>query len=127
MKKLLLWGFGLWAAVFAVAFVLFPLRQAEPVFFETLISIALAGCTALATRFYFEDLKDGFFRAGIQAGVVWMLVNLAVDLILFLPESPMQMPFPAYVKDIGLTYLIIPIITLLAGHLLEKQHTKRNK
>lgn len=35
-----------------------------------------------------------------------------IDLCLFLPSSPMQMTFNNYLSDIGITYLIFPIITI---------------
>jgi hypothetical protein len=36
-------------------------------------------------------------------------------------ESPMQMSMGDYMMDIGLTYLIIPIITIGFGLILEKR------
>jgi hypothetical protein len=35
-------------------------------------------------------------------------------------EGPMKMPFIDYMADIGLTYSLIPIITVGFGYLLEK-------
>jgi hypothetical protein len=40
-----------------------------------------------------------------------MMVNILADLPLF-SYGPMKKPFADYMTDIGLTYLIIPIITV---------------
>ena len=53
-------------------------------------------------------------------GVVWFLISVMIDLFLFLPPSPMQMSITGYFMDIGITYLIIPIITIGMGYLTGK-------
>jgi hypothetical protein len=37
-----------------------------------------------------------------------------------MPSSPMQMSFTNYMMDIGLTYLIIPIVTIGMGYMADK-------
>jgi len=53
-------------------------------------------------------------------GVVWFLVNVMLDLLLFM-EGPMKMSFADYMADIGLTYLIIPSVTFGLGYSLQKK------
>jgi uncharacterized membrane protein YpjA len=62
----------------------------------------------------------GFLREGIFIGVVWLAINLLIDLPLF-SAGPMAMSLSDYTKDIGLTYLIIPIVTVGYGYLLGKK------
>ena len=57
------------------------------------------------------------FKAVI--GIAWFAVNLVIDLPLFLLDSPMKMSFPAYMTDIGLTYLTYPVVTIGFGCLLD--------
>ena len=45
--KVVLFGFILWASVFALSFIIFPVKEADPIFFETLITIILTGFTVL--------------------------------------------------------------------------------
>ena len=54
-------------------------------------------------------------------GVAWLVINLVIDLPLF-SAGPMAMPLADYVKDIGLTYLIIPVVTVGLGYLLETKN-----
>jgi hypothetical protein len=51
---------------------------------------------------------------------VWLVISLVIDLILFMPESPMQMTLSDYMIDIGITYLIILIIPVGSGYLMKK-------
>jgi len=46
---------------------------------------------------------------------------------MFMPESPMKMSFADYMMDIGLTYLIIPVICIGFGYLLKKQGSQNAK
>jgi hypothetical protein len=62
----------------------------------------------------------------VLAGVIWLGINLILDLLLFM-EGPMKMPFVDYIVDIGLTYLLIPIITAGFGYLLEEQAGQKIK
>ena len=48
-------------------------------------------------------------------GLLWFAVNVAIDLPLMLAPSPMQMSLSEYVANIGLTYALIPIITVGMG------------
>ena len=52
------------------------------------------------------------------------MLSIALDLPLF-TEGPMKMSFEKYMKDIWLTYLIIPTVTLGFGYLLEVVLSKR--
>jgi len=39
---------------------------------------------------------------------------------MFMPEGPMRMTFVDYMRDIGLTYLIIPTVAVGMGYIAEK-------
>ena len=108
--KSVLYGFLLWAVVFVSSFFIFPLKSSNPPFFETLISIFLVLFTMIISIIYFKTTELNI-RNAISAGITWMLVNIIIDLPLF-SYGPMKKPFADYMTDIGLTYLIIPIITI---------------
>jgi hypothetical protein len=103
-----LFGVILWISAFAISVIIFPVKQADAIFFETLITIALTGFTALYGYIFFKKERPTLKNA-LEAGIIWMLVNLAIDLPLFI-FGPFKMPLVNYMTDIGLTYLIIPII-----------------
>ena len=107
--KSLLYGFFLWLTVFISSFFIFPLKTSNPLFFETLISIFLVLFTVIAAYFYFSKTALSL-KNGLAAGITWMIVNIIIDLPLF-SFGPMKKDLAEYFTDIGLTYLIIPVIT----------------
>jgi hypothetical protein len=68
---------------------------------------------------FFKKVDRDYFKEGLYAGGVWFMISIGIDLILFLPDSPMQMSFSSYMMDIGLTYVIIIMIPIGVGYLLD--------
>jgi hypothetical protein len=52
-------------------------------------------------------------------GFGWLMISNVLDLIFFM-QGPMKMPFMDYLADIGVTYLIIPAITIGFGYFIGK-------
>ncbi len=108
--KVLLYGFLLWLTVFAGSVLIYPLKENDPIFFETLISIILAASTVIFGYLYFQkDLPN--LPKCLSVGFAWALINIGIDLPLF-SYGPMKRPWVEYMTDIGLTYLMIPIILI---------------
>ena len=106
--KVLLYGFLLWLTVFAGYVLIFPIKEHDPIFFETLISLILAASTVLFGHLYFRNEKVNL-KYCLLVGLSWAILNMAIDLPMF-SYGPMKRPFLSYMTDIGLTYLMIPII-----------------
>jgi drug/metabolite transporter (DMT)-like permease len=106
--KTLLFGFILWVSVFVVSFGLFNINLTDPVFFETLITITLTVFTTLYGYIFFKKEKPPF-KKSLFVGMIWLLINIAIDLPMF-SFGPMKRPFINYMTDVGLTYLVIPVI-----------------
>lgn len=106
--KIILFGFLLWLTVFAASFIIFPIKQSNPPFFETLISIILSASTVLYGYLYYRK-EVITLKNCIITGLIWAAVNILIDLPLF-SYGPMKKSLPDYFTDIGLTYLMIPII-----------------
>ena len=112
-------GLAVWAIPFVVALAVFPLRESDRAFFESIMPVTVTFATMLFTVRYFRRIEKNFVKEGIRLGVIFLIVSVALDLILF-SKGPMAMPFVAYAKDIGFTYLLETMITIGAGYLLEK-------
>jgi hypothetical protein len=113
--KAVLFGFLIWLAVFVVAFAIFPLRESSRPLFESIMPVALASATAVLAAVYFNGLKEGYLKEGVILGCLWLAINVLIDLPLMLLGGPMKMTLGEYVADIGLTYLIIPAVTIGIG------------
>jgi uncharacterized membrane protein YpjA len=70
---------------------------------------------------YLKNIKIDFIREGVIIGVAWFIINIVIDLVLFLPSSPMQMTLTNYMMDIGITYLMIPVMTIGMGYMAENK------
>lgn len=121
IKKGILFGFLVWVIPFVMAILIFPIRNNDRPLFESIMPVVVVLCVVIFTCFYFQKLPGRLLKEGIILGVVWLAISLVLDLILFMPDSPMHMSFIDYLKDIGLTYLMIPAITIGFGYLLEKK------
>jgi len=82
--------------------------------------VVITICVVLFSILYFRKLEAGILKEGVILGVLWFAISLGIDLLMFM-WGPMKMTFANYMMDIGLTYLIIPAITVGFGYLLQKR------
>lgn len=123
LMKILFWGFLLWLGIFAVSFAIYPFKTEGSPLFETLIAISLTAGSVLFSIILFKNIDENYFETGVKVGITWLIINILLDLPLFSFGS-MAMPLRLYFEDIGLTYLIIPIITASMGWILEQKIPK---
>jgi len=123
--KIVLFGFLTWLISFVVSFAVFPLRASQRAFFETIMAVAVAAVAVFFTVLYLRRANAGFLREGALIGIAWFIINLLIDLPLFMLDSPMQMAFADYMMDIGLTYLIYPVVSVGCGYLLDQKERSR--
>ena len=119
-SKIGLFGFLVWLIPFAVSFLIFPIKTTLPALFESIMPVVLTFCVVLFSNLYFKKLEADFLKEGVILGVSWLAISLVLDLLMFM-WGPMKMTFVNYMLDIGLTYLIIPTITIGIGYLIEKR------
>jgi hypothetical protein len=114
VKLALLYGFLVWVLPFAVAFMIFPLRTSDRLFFESIMPVAVTLAVVIFSLLYFKKLDGNFSKEGLLLGLIWLAISIGIDLLMF-SGGPMKMGFTDYMKDIGFTYLIIPIVTVGFG------------
>ncbi|OGV91044.1 hypothetical protein A3A66_00335 [Microgenomates group bacterium RIFCSPLOWO2_01_FULL_46_13] len=107
LKQVISYGLLIWAVPFVVAMIIFPLRTSNRSLFESIMPVALAAVTLFSARRYFSDKKS---NEALKVGFIWMGVSLVIDALMF-SRGPMQMSLSQYLSDIGVTYLLIPLIT----------------
>lgn len=113
-SKALLYGVCVWAVTFIAAMLIFPLREFHRPLFESIMPVVLSLSTVLFSFIYFKHVDIDYFKEGVYLGIVWFLVNFIIDQLMF-SWGPMQMSFLDYIQDIGVTYLLIPVITMGIG------------
>jgi hypothetical protein len=125
--KAILYGFLIWLSAFVVAFLIFPLRESSRPLFESIMPVAVTTATAVFAVIYFRRVREGFLREGVVLGCLWLAINVVIDLPLMLTGGPMQMTLGQYIADIGLTYLVVPAVTIGIGLSCEQVWTVVNK
>ncbi len=113
--RAVLYGFVVWLVPFVVAFAIFPLRESARPLFESIMPVAIAAGTVTLGVIYFQRVRVGLVREGLLLGGLWFAISVLIDAPLMLLGGPMQMSVSQYVADIGVTYLMIPVITLGLG------------
>lgn len=118
--KSVLLGIGIWVVTLAVAMVIFPVRSSERILFESIMPVALTLATLSASYIYFSGSKKRYFMEGLCLGIIWTITSLILDGLVF-SWGPMNMGIWEYIKDIGVTYLIIFMVPTGIGLILEKK------
>src|SRR5687767_10459055 len=109
-RRAILLGIAVWLVPFVVAFATFPLKTSWRSLFESIMPVTLAAIVVACAVRYFRQTGAVSVREGARLGLVWMAISVLIDLPLML-SPPISMPFAEYVADIGVTYLMIPVIT----------------
>ena len=123
IKKTLLYGFLIWLIPFVVAFLIFPIRESNRALFESIMPVVITISVAFFAYQYFKKLDNNFVKEGVMLGLIWLMISFVIDLVMFM-QGPMKMTFTDYIMDIGLTYLIIPAITIGFGYLSKSKTEK---
>lgn len=119
--KIVLYGFLVWLIPFAVSFFIYPLKTPMYSLFESIMSVLIAVAAIVFSYLYFKDIKTNFVMEGIVTGVVWFIIAIVIDLLMFMPASPMHMNFADYMMTVGVKYLIIPVVTVGTGYMAQNK------
>ncbi len=130
LGRAVVYGLFVWAIPFGIALLLAPLKakviapanykggvialsrhdilRLEE--FESIMPIIVAAVAAFFGFAYLQRVRQHLPRHGVWVGVLWVAMCMVIDMALVLPP-PVHMPPTLYFADIGMTYLMIPIIT----------------
>jgi hypothetical protein len=118
VRRGVLYGLIVWAVPFAISVVLFPLKKSRPELFESIMPVVLAVVVSVLGASYFRRVHHQYVREGILLGLLWLAMSIVIDLPLMLPP-PIKMTLARYLADVGLTYVMIPAITIGMGLALQ--------
>ena len=119
--KIVLFGFLVWLIPFTVSFLVFPLKATRRPLFESIMPLVLSIVVITFAYYYMKNISIDYVKEGILIGIIWFIINIAIDLFMFLPPSPMQMGISDYMMDIGIIYLMIPAITIGIGYMAQNK------
>jgi hypothetical protein len=85
--------------------------------FKSLMVVLFGGLGTALLVVAFRRISPSL-RSGLALGCYWLIINLALDLLILVPL--IRMPVVTYFYDIGLRYLLIPIISAAIGIVAER-------
>jgi hypothetical protein len=108
-------GLTSWLLPFVVSF-LFVDRSGQFLIpqplFKSLMAVLSGGIGASLLVIAFQRITPSL-HTGLALGGYWLLINIVLDLIVLVRLT--EMPILAYFYDVGLRYLLIPIIGTAIG------------
>ncbi len=119
--KIVLFGFLIWLIPFAASFFIYSLKAPMYSLFESVMSVLIAIASIIFSYLYFKDIKTNFVMEGIITGIAWFIIAIVIDLLMFMPASPMHMNFADYMMTVGVKYLIIPVVTVGNGYVAQNK------
>jgi len=121
-------GFGVlvWLIPFSVAFLIFPIHDTARPLFESVMAVTVCATSVLLGIAYLKNVREDIVTEGIQIGALWFVISILIDTPLMLLGGPMKMSISAYIDDIGVTYLCIPIITWGLGAAISRFKSEIN-
>lgn len=118
--KVIRFGLLVWLIPFLTGFAVYPLKTAWRSLFESILPVAVCGATCYFGHRFFRGAPGAGPKQGFLVGLLWMALCIAIDLPLML-NPPIRMEWVEYWADIGLTYVMIPLITLSMGSLNQRR------
>jgi hypothetical protein len=112
--RLIGYGFLVWLVPFVVASIIIPTRLEWRELFESIMAVTLTTTVTVLAYDYLRRIGGAQTSAGLIAGIVWLAISVLIDLP-FMLSSFVGMSLGEYLADIGLTYLLIPVVTTGMG------------
>jgi hypothetical protein len=113
--RITLLGLLSWAVPLAASFLFFDrtgqLTISQPLFKSIMVVVSGGFGAALLVLAFRRVLPS--WRTGLALGCYWLFLNLALDLLVLVPLTGMTIK--TYFYDIGLRYLLIPIVSTAMG------------
>jgi uncharacterized membrane protein YpjA len=117
-----LYGFLAWLIPFVSAFFFYSKEGGLTIdifLFKTIMIVVGAIVGAFLLVSYFKRINANYLMEGIIVGIVWFVINILLDILVLLPMT--EMALPDYFAEIGLRYLVIPVMSIMVGAALENK------
>lgn len=120
--RIISYGFLAWLIPFIVSIFFYSKEGGLTidVFLFKSIMIVIGSITgAFLLISYFKNINTNYIKEGIVVGIVWFVINIILDLLVLIPMSGMSVG--DYFIQIGLRYLVMPVMSIMAGKVLAEK------
>jgi hypothetical protein len=117
--RVMMFGLISWLVPYGVSMVFMGADgfvHSDYAFYRTVMLITVMLTTAVLLAAHFRSISQSFFREGVLVGMLWLEMNLSLDLLVVLPYSGMGVV--NYLAQVGIDYVAIPLLAFLAGYIL---------
>tara|TARA_Y100000310_G_scaffold1902_1_gene2393 strand:- start:7923 stop:8294 length:372 start_codon:yes stop_codon:yes gene_type:complete len=113
--RALVFGFLSWLIPFAASFLFYSKEglTIDIFLFKSIMIVVGSISGAFLLVLYIKKLNKDIFREAAIVGLLWFGMNIMLDSIILLPMS--KMAFGTYFMQIGLRYLVIPVMSISMG------------
>lgn len=114
--KTVLYGFWAWLIPFVASFFFYTREGGLSIdifLFKSIMIVVGTISAAFLLVSYFKKIESNFIQEGIVVGIVWLVMNLSLDLLVLIPLSGMSVS--DYFIQIGLRYLAMPAMSIAVG------------
>ncbi len=118
--RILVLGLASWALPFLISFLFFNQSgdlQIDRMLFKSLMVVIGGGVGVWLLVKAFKRINPTW-KTGLMIGLYWLIINLVLDFVFLVTLFGMNPE--EYVFDIGLRYLLIPIIAAAMGRAAEQ-------
>jgi hypothetical protein len=130
MKKALkigCFGFLTWLVPFGIS-LMFYTRDGQPMMdiflIKSIMIVLFSAFGAFLLIVYFRKIDSNFVREGLIIGGFWFSINCILDILLLLPFAGMTMA--TWFAQIGVRYLLIPIMSISMGYIANHHKLSMN-
>jgi len=123
--KMCLFGFLTWLIPFVAGFLFYsPQKQllVDALVFKSIMAVVGSITGAILLVLYFKKIATRYLFEGVVVGLVWIGLNLILDIVILVPMSGMTIG--NYFSQIGLGYLTIPTMSISMGLVAEHASVK---
>ncbi len=120
--KIALLGALIWIGVFTVGAFLFTPEgkpRLELLLTQNIFYLSTALLAMGFLFFYFKDVKSHFLREGIVIGIIWIIVNTALDWLILLPLF--DITYSDWLKNIMPALFVLPILSIGTALIIQRQ------
>jgi hypothetical protein len=126
--RLVLLGLLTWVVPFVVSFGFYDRTGNLNVsygLFKCVMIIVLSITGMFALHYHLRFLDSNYLREGFKAGIVWLIINLCLDVVILVPMAGIS--YGQYFATIGLGYLQIPVMCIAVGMILQHKFLSLQK
>ncbi len=125
--KMALFGFLVWLIPF-IASLFFYTADGKLIIdvflFKSIMIVVGSISGAVLLIYYFKKVHTNYFKEGIIVGLLWFSINILLDLLVLVPMSGMSIA--DYFAQIGLRYIMIPVMCITVGTVLANGEVMEN-